>query len=270
MRIPGLRGLAPRELAKRSVKGFLADDMTTYAAALSYHALLALFPFVLFLLALLGALGIPGFFDWLLEQARAALPDNAYRRAEQAVGQVRGRSRGGLLSFGIAAALWAASSGVRSLMNALNAAYDAEESRSAWKRYPLSIGYTVGLAVLLIAAVALMLVGPPAIEWLAGEAGLGGAFVALWTWLRWPVAVLLLGLAVAVVYYVAPNVDQPFRLITPARWSPWSPGSSPRSASRGTSPTSPTTPPPTAAWGRWWCCCSTSSSPRRRCCWAPR
>ena len=215
MPIPGLRGVGPGELAKRSIKEFLADDMATYAAALAYHVLFALFPFAIFLIALLGVLHIPGFFDWLLGQARTALPQDAYGRVEQVIGQVRGQARGGLLSFGIVAALWAASSGVRSLMNALNAAYDVEESRPAWRRYPLSILYTVGLAVMLILAAGLMLVGPRAAEWIAGQAGLGNAVVALWTWLRWPVAVLLLGLAVAVVYYVAPDVDQPFRLVTP-------------------------------------------------------
>ncbi len=215
MQIPGLRGIGPIELAKRSIKEFFGDDMTTYAAALAYHALLALFPFAIFLIALLGVLHIPGFFDWLLGQARTALPQDAYGRVEQVINQVRGQARGGLLSFGIVAALWAASSGVRSLMNALNAAYDVAESRPAWQRYPLSLLYTVGLAVMLILAAGLMLVGPRAAEWIAGQVGLSNVVVMLWSWLRWPIAALLLALAAAVVYYVAPNVDQPFRLITP-------------------------------------------------------
>jgi membrane protein len=100
-------------------------------------------------------------------------------------------------------------------MNALNAAYDVAEDRPAWQRYPLSIVYTVGLAAMLILGAGFMLLGPRAAEWIAGQVGLGDAAVALWTWLRWPVAALLLALAAAVVYYVAPNVDQPFRIITP-------------------------------------------------------
>lgn len=215
MEIPGLRGLTVKELGKRSVKQFLNDDMTTYAAALSYHALLALFPFIIFLLALLGALRIPGFFDWVLNQAQTTLPSDAYQRVEQVINHVRGQARGGLLSFGILFAIWAASAAVRSLMNALNAAYDAAEDRPAWKRYPLSIGFTIGLAVMLIVAAALMLLGPQAVKWIAGQAGLSGFVVSLWTWLRWPVAIVLLLVAVAVVLYVAPNIDQPFRLITP-------------------------------------------------------
>ena len=215
MRIPGLGGIPPVELGKRSVRDFADDDMPTYAAALSYHALFALFPFLIFLVALLGFLHIPQFFDWLLEQARTAMPSDAYARLEEVIAQVEGSQPGGLLSFGIIAALWGASSGVRALMQALNRAYDVEETRATWKQYLLSVLYTLGFAVLLIVAAALMLVGPQAIEWLAGQVGLGDAFVTVWTWLRWPVAVVLLMLTAALVYYVLPNVDQPFRLITP-------------------------------------------------------
>ncbi len=74
MQIPGLAGMGPGELGKRSVKEFLRNDMTTYAAALAYHVLFALFPFVIFLVALLGFLNIPQFFDWLVGQAQTALP----------------------------------------------------------------------------------------------------------------------------------------------------------------------------------------------------
>ena len=215
MQIPGLSGLKPLPLGKRAVKEFLDDDMSTYAAALAYHTMFALFPFLIFLLGLLSVLQIPEFFTWVLDQARSAMPQDAYQRVEEVVTQIQSQSRGGLLSIGLITALWAASSGMRALMNALNTAYDVEESRPTWQRYLFSILYTIGLAVLLIAAAGLMLVGPQAIEWLADQAGLGGAFVAVWTWLRWPVAVLLLMLTAAVVYYVAPNVDQPFRFITP-------------------------------------------------------
>ncbi len=215
MQIPGLAGIGPGELGKRSVKEFLADDMTTYAAALAYHVLFALFPFVIFLVALLGFLRIPQFFEWLVSQAQTALPPQAAEQVVQVIRQIEGQAQGGLLSFGIITAIWAASAGVRSLMNALNAAYDVEESRPSWKRYLLSILYTIGLAVMLIVAAGLMLIGPQVAEWIAEQVGLGNLFLTLWTWLRWPVAVILLMLAVAVIYYAAPNVDQPFRFITP-------------------------------------------------------
>jgi membrane protein len=215
MRIPGFNGLMPFAVFKHAIKGFFGDDMATYGAALSYHILLALFPFVIFLLTLLGALGLSDFFAWLLSQARIALPGDAFRLVERVIGEIQHQTRGGLLSFSIVFAIWAASAGVRSLMHALNVAYDVTETRLAWQRYPLSILYTLGLAVLLIAAAGLMLVGPRVVQWLTGQIRLSHAAATLWNWLRWPLAILLLLLAFAVIYKVAPNIDQPFRFVTP-------------------------------------------------------
>ncbi|MGB3329890.1 MAG: YihY/virulence factor BrkB family protein [Thermomicrobiales bacterium] len=215
MPIPGLQGVSAVELGKRSVRSFMADDMATYAAALAYSALFSLFPFLIFLIALLGFLHIPEFFTWLLEQGKQALPDSAFSLLEQTVNQIQGRASGGLLSVGIIAAIWGASSGIRALMNALNVAYGIEETRAMWKKYLYSVLYTIGFAVLLIALSVLMLLGPQSIDWLAGQIGLGSVFVSAWTILRWPVLILLMMVISALVYYVAPNVKQPFRLITP-------------------------------------------------------
>ncbi|MGC4107796.1 MAG: YihY/virulence factor BrkB family protein [Thermomicrobiales bacterium] len=215
MQIPGLHGIGPLELGKRSVKGFMAHDMATYAAALAYSALFSLFPFLIFLIALLGFLHIPEFFTWLLDEGRRALPDSAYSMLDDTVNQVQGRASGGLLSVGIVAAVWGASSGVRALMNALNVAYEIEETRAAWKRYVYSVLYTFGFAAMLICLVGLMLLGPRSMDWLADQIGLGSAFVTAWNILRWPVLILLMMVIAALVYYVAPNVKQPFRLITP-------------------------------------------------------
>jgi membrane protein len=215
MTIPGFQGAPPFPTVKQAVKDFFADDMMTYAAALSFRVLLALFPFIIFLLALLGTVGLTNFFDRMLNEARVALPPEAYAILEQVIGEVREGARGGLVSVSILFAIWAASTAVRSLMNALNAAYDIEESRPAWQLYPLSIAYTIGLAVLVLAAAVLALIGPQAIEWLSAQLQLTGVVATLWTWLRWPVAVLLILLTVAVVYYVAPNVKQPFKVVTP-------------------------------------------------------
>jgi membrane protein len=215
MKALDLGGLRPLTLGKRAIKEFIDDDMATYAAALSYHALFALFPFVIFLISLLSFLRIPEFFNWILEQAQPVLPQDAYQRVVEVIGQIQNQDRGGLLSFGAITAIWAASSGMRALMNALNTAHDVEEGRPIWKQYLLSIGFTIGLAALMVTAVGLMVLGPQAIEWLADQAGLGSLFVTIWTWLRIPVAVVLLMMVAALIYYVAPNVEEPFALITP-------------------------------------------------------
>ncbi len=199
---------------KRSAQRFVADDMSTYAAALAYQVFFSLFPFVIFLLALLGFLRIPGFFDFLLNQARTVLPGQAAGLAEGVIEQIRNQSGGGLLSLGAVVALYSASGAVRAAMHAFNIAYEAED-RPAWKQYPLSLVYTVILAALLIAAAGLMVLGPQIATWFADQVGLGALFVALWTWLRIPVAVLLLVVVLALVYYLFPNTRQPFRLVTP-------------------------------------------------------
>ena len=215
MRIPGFADLSPWDVIKRAVKSFLDDDMVTYAAALSYHLMLALFPFVIFMLTLLGALGLSEFFDRLLHQAQAALPPDAYELLARVIGEIRGQPREGLLSVSIIFALWAASTGMRSVMNALNVAYDVKETRPAWKRYPLSILYTIGLVAVVIATAAFRLIGPWAVQRFANQLGLTTVVTTLWTWLRWPVVALLLLLTIALIYYLGPNIDQPFRYVTP-------------------------------------------------------
>jgi membrane protein len=215
MHVPGLHSISPIRLLKGSVKDFLKDDMPTYSAALAYSAIFALFPFLLFLIALLGFLQVPGFFDWLLEQGETALPSDAYGMLEDVVTQIQGQARGGLLSVGIILAIWGASGGVRAVMNAMNVAFDVEETRPMVKRYVLSVVYTIGIAALFVASAGLMLAGPHLMESVADHVGLGNLFVTLWTWLRWPVLIVLQMLAAALIYYMAPNVDQPFTLITP-------------------------------------------------------
>jgi membrane protein len=199
---------------KDAVGEFLDDDMATYASALAFQTLLALFPFLIFLIALLGFLQLPEFFDYLRAQATALLPPQASMQLNEVIDEMQQRE-GGLLSFGIILAIWAASGGVRALMHALNIAYDVTEGRALWKQVLLSLVHTVVLAVLLIVALALMILGPQVMGWLAGLLGLEQLFVTVWSWARWPVIVLLLMIVVAMIYTVLPNVRQPFRLITP-------------------------------------------------------
>lgn len=209
-----LGGLSTGTLIKRTLSEFSADEMPTFAAALAFQMLLSLFPFLLFLIALLGFLHLPQFFDWIREQAAMFLPPVALETVDEVIAQLQKR-QAGLLSFGILFALWTASAGVRSLMVAMNGAYDVNETRPAWKRFPLSLLYTLGIAAMLLVAAALMLGGPLLIDWLATQFGLQSLSTGIWTALRWPLVVLLMMLAVALLYYLAPDVEQEFRFITP-------------------------------------------------------
>lgn len=209
-----LRDAGVWEVIKRTAKGFSEHDLSTYAAALAYRALFSIFPFILFLLALLGFLHLPDFFDWLRSQADLLLPPVAMEQVGPVIDQLQD-SQGGLMSFGILLALWTASIGVRSLMNAMNRVYAVEESRPSWKLVLLSVAYTVGLAVMLLLAAGFMTLGPQVMSWLASQIGMEQMLVTLWTWIRWPLAILLMMLAVALIYYATPDVEQDFRFITP-------------------------------------------------------
>jgi membrane protein len=217
MRLPESRGLRLLiEVSRHSIRKYLKhDDMLSYAAALAYRALFALFPFLALLVSLLAFLGAFGFFDWLIEQAYAALPEQYASLWEEMIERVQNQTQGELLLVTIGIALWSVSSGVRTLTKALNAVHDVEETRPGWQRYLLSFFYALGLAIMVILAMGLMLIGPSAVEWIAGLVGLDEVFVTLWTWLRLPVALILMMLSVSIVYWALPNVNHPYRLITP-------------------------------------------------------
>jgi membrane protein len=199
----------------KAVKEFNEGDGLYYAASLAFQVFFSLFPFIFFILALLGSLNIPGFFDWLTSQVQAVLPEQPGTGAiEQSIEQVRSQAQSGLLSFSwLIVTLWSASYGVRTTMHALNVAYDVQE-RPAWKEYTLSILYAILLAVLMIVALGLILISSQMAEWLAQQIGIGSAFATLWGWLRIPAAALLLTIILTLIYYLFPNVDQPFRIIT--------------------------------------------------------
>ena len=211
----GFNGLSPFGVTKEAAKEFGKDDMNTHAAALTYRLLLSLFPFLIFILTLLGALDMEEFINSILDEARIALSADLYTQFETILTQVQSGANGGLLSFGLLLALWSAAGGVRSVMHALNVAYDVEEERPLVRKYLVSIVFTIGLAVILLAAIVFMFLGPQSIEWLAGQIGLGEVFINVWTWLRFPAAIMLMVLAVALIYYFFPNVDQPFRIVSP-------------------------------------------------------
>jgi membrane protein len=213
---PGLRLLF--EISKRSIKKYLRHNMLQYAAALAYRALFALFPFFTVLVALLEFVVPSNFFDWLIEQMHYALQEQYAEFVEQWIRQIQDQTQGKLLPIGIVSigiALWSVSSGVRSLTKALNVVHEVEESRPGWKRYLLSFFYAVGLAIITILATGLLLIGPRVIEWIVGLVGLDEVFISLWAWLRLPVALVLLMFVVSIVYWASPNVNQPYRLLTP-------------------------------------------------------
>jgi membrane protein len=209
-----LRGVSWWTIVRSTAIDFIDDELPTYASALAFQLFFSLFPFLLFLIALIGVLDAQPIFDWLHQQAALVLPPDALGLVDPVIAQLQ-TQQVGLFSIGILLALWTSSAAVRSTMAAMNRAYGVEDGRPAWKLVPLSLLYTVAIAAALLMAAALMVLGPQAMNWLAEWVGLEQTVVLLWTWLRWPVAVLMLVLVVAAVYYLAPDVEQEFRFITP-------------------------------------------------------
>jgi membrane protein len=187
--------------------------MPTYAAALAFRALLSPFPFLIFLTTLLGFLGMPELFEWLREQASQVLPRQGMETVNTVLGELQ-EPQGGLMSVAVLLVLWSASAAVMSVMNALNEVFEVHERRAGWKRILVALGYTVALAAMFVLAAALMILGPQLLEWLAGFVNLSETFIQVWNWIRWPIVILILMLAVSLVYYAAPNLKQPFHFIT--------------------------------------------------------
>lgn len=210
-----LGGLSLRQLGKRVYDEIWSDELLDRAAALSYYFAFALFPALLFLTALVGLLPVPKLMDQLMEHFYQVLPDDTASMLSRTLGEVvRGAGRG-LLSIGALAALWAASSGMASVMAALNAAYEVEDPRPWWRRRLISIVLTLGFSVFTVTGLLLLVFGPRIGKVVAAWFGLGDVFTLVWNVVSWPVILILVLTAIALVYYLAPAVRQRWQWVTP-------------------------------------------------------
>jgi membrane protein len=212
-----LRSLLRFQALKATVQEFQRDDALGLAAQLAYYLILALFPFILVLVSLMGTFGSAELASEVLGYFRQVVPEEAYGIIETFTANIiSGRAEApGLLSFGILFTIWAASGAFAALINALNRAYDVQETRPFWKVRGIAILMTLGLSVLVLVGVLLLVVGEPIGKTVANIFGLGDLFLLVWDIARWPVALLFMVLTVALLYYFAPDVEQPFRWITP-------------------------------------------------------
>lgn len=210
-----LGGLSVTELLRRLVQKVQKDDCLGSAAQLAYYFLFALFPFLLFLTSLLGYVPIPNLMDRILELLVKVVPDEALKLVQDNIRDLVSNQRGGLLSFGILAALWASSSAITAITETLHRAYGVEEGRPFWKVRGMAILLTIGLSVFIIMAMILLIFGPQIGSWMANSIGLGSIFEVIWPILRWPIIVIFLIIAMAMIYYFAPDVEQEWKWITP-------------------------------------------------------
>ena len=194
------------------------DDVVNRAAILSFYFLLALFPLLLFLTALLGYFVDAGteLRHNLLTYLGGIVPVSASDLINTTVDEISQESSGGKLWFGLLTSLWFASSGMGAIIEGLNVAYDVKETRAWWRRTLLAILLTIALAVLIITALALMFYGSRIAEEIANRYGFGAAFTSLWTVLRWLFVLVFVFLAFQLIYYFAPDLhEQQLRWLTP-------------------------------------------------------
>ena len=193
------------DLLTRTVKEFVADNGLGLAAQLAYYFFFSLFPAVLVGLAFASFFPLEHFVDRMVATLGGVVPGDIIRIVQDQVRKISEGNNGGLLTFGVLAALWSSSAAVMGLIDALNHAYDIEEGRPWWKVRLLSLGLTLGLAAFILIAFALVLVGPTAAEYIARVTGLGPVFAWTWKILQWPVVLALVSIGAGLVYYFAPD-----------------------------------------------------------------
>jgi membrane protein len=215
----------PTDLSRRSWLGvlkrtgaeFREDNLTDWAAALTYYAVLAIFPALIVLVSVLGLIG-ESVTQPLIDNLGSVAPGPAKDIFTNAIENIEGSqgAAGVFFVIGLATAIWSASGYIGAFMRASNAIYDIDEGRPIWKTLPLRVGLTVLLMVLTaVSAVGVTLSGGLAQE-VGNVIGVGDTAVDIWNIAKWPVLLVFVSFMFAVLYWAAPNVKQPgFRWITP-------------------------------------------------------
>jgi membrane protein len=203
------------ELLKRTAKEFVADDMFDLAAQQAYYFFFALFPAILFVIAVASFFPLQSLIDNVVQMLGRIAPDDVTKIVTDAMTSLSKQNSGGVLTFAFIVTIWSSSGAMVSIITTLNAAYDVTESRPWWKTRLTAIALTGGIAVFIIASMFLIVAGPTLVDHLATSMNLGPAFTWAWRVLQWPVVFLFIAVAIGLVYYFAPDVEQDWVWITP-------------------------------------------------------
>jgi membrane protein len=202
-----------RELSRRIWRDIVWHDCFGKAAELAFFFQLAIFPLLIFLLSLIGFL--PEARQIILFWLGRLMPAEATKIVEKSIEEVLSRRSGGLLSFSLIFSLWSASTGVRTLIDALNRAYEVQEGRSFWKSQLVAIGLTLALCVLVIGGVVIITFGDQLITAVGSFLGFAGSVEILWRVFHYLIGLLMLTAGTGLIYYFGPNAKQNWRSILP-------------------------------------------------------
>jgi membrane protein len=203
------------ELARRTWREIIDDDVLGLAAQLSYYFFLALFPALLFLLALASFFPLSNITDDVARSLGPFVSPQVLELIQEQMRRLGNNENGGLLTFGVAGAVWSSSAALVSIVGAVNRAYDIDEGRPWWKVRLVAIGLTLGVALLVLVALSLVLVGPTLAENLGRMSGWGAPFEWGWLLLQWPLIFFLVAFGIGLIYYFGPDADQDWAWITP-------------------------------------------------------
>jgi membrane protein len=203
---------------RRTVREFLDDGGTDLAAALTYYAVLAIFPGLIALLALVGLFGQADESIDLIVEILAPLvaTDTIYNQIKPTLTELASLEGAGVtLVIGLLGALWAASGYIGAFSRAMNRIYEVEEGRPFWRLRPMQILITVTNVVLCAVALFILIISGPVAEAVGSAIGVGDDLVVIWNYAKWPVLALVVMAIVALLYYATPNVDfTRFRVIS--------------------------------------------------------
>ena len=205
---------ATRQFLKELYRETVDDDVLNGAAALGFYLMLAIFPAMIFVLAVIPYLPIANVDQAIMHLLRQTLPASAADMFAGVVQKVTREQRGGLLSFGLLAALWATSTGMYAIMQQLNITYDVDEGRGFLRARLVAIALSLLFVVLVLGGFSLIVLGGQIQAWLGSRFGFGDALLAFFIVSRWVIILAGLLLAFSLIYYLAPNVEQKFKFIT--------------------------------------------------------
>ena len=211
-----LGGVGPITLARRVYGQVDQDEVLTRSAALSYYFVFALFPMLFFLITMMGFLAQSGNLqNNLFSYAERVLPPDAFSLLQKTLKEIAKQASGLKLAFGLMLALWSASGGVSSIMDALNRCYHVKDSRSYIKQKVISLWLTIAISALVIIALVVILYGGDIANFVGSHTGLSGVTIRIWQVAQWVLAFFLVVLSFALLYYWGPDVEQQWRWITP-------------------------------------------------------
>jgi membrane protein len=205
----------------RALRGTISetidDQLTEWAAALTYYSVLSLFPGLLVLVAIVGLLS-HDLTRQLLDVVVPVMPSAGREIVYTALQDTaEGHGKAGLAAIlGLVVAAWSASSYVAGFMEAANIIFDVPERRPLWKRLPIRLAITTASGLLLLTAVALVVVSGRLAHAIGTALGLSEKVINTYQVIKWPILVVLVGLLFAILYWAAPNARQGgWRWITP-------------------------------------------------------